>query len=564
MKAAFHTLGCKVNQYETEAMAEQFRSRGFEVVGEDEAADVYIINTCTVTNVADRKSRQYIRRMKRVAPNAVVAVCGCYSQVKPEELAEMPEVNLVMGNGEKGKLIDYVSEIIEEKGAGMTVSCGSAGEMTDISKATDQSPDSQRPDSCRTTGQRSDNCNATDQRPDNCKAVIRRLPYEKLTEYNDRGIITSMENRTRAYIKIQEGCDRFCSYCLIPFARGHVRSRDPEEIIEEAKALLNQGFKEIILTGINTALYGTEKGFIEKYPEIGTLLPEATGSSAAGDAVPEGSEPPAADEVLPGESEPPAVNEVLPEGAEEAGKTGRSSFDVDASGMEYIISRINSLEGEFRIRLSSLEPTVVNEEYVKRLIRYEKLCPHLHLSIQSGSDHVIELMNRHHSRQEYLGIVEELRRKDPGYGITTDIIVGFPGETEADFEDSLDMVRKVGFAKVHVFQYSKREGTAAYRMGDQVPESVKKERSAILQDVADRAAAGFTDSLRNTVRTVLFEQIVDGELVGYSDNYVKVYCGAGASAYETDPADSESINSLKKVKLLERYKDGMKGEIING
>lgn len=445
MRVAFHTLGCKVNQYETEAMKEQFKAAGASIVGEDEAADVYIINTCTVTNLADRKSRQYIRRMKKKCPEAIVAVTGCYAQVKPDEVAALEEVDIVAGTGEKNNILSYVQQFLEER-----------------------------------------------QQQKHIKA------YDELTCYDDKGIITSMESRTRAYIKIQEGCDRFCAYCLIPFARGHVRSRDPQEVTDEAAALVNQGFKEIILTGINTALYGTEEGFC--YP--------------------------------------------LRDDEEAAGM----------SGIEIIIKRINDLEGDFRIRLSSLEPTVINAEYVKRLMKYERLCPHLHLSVQSGSNHVLELMNRRYDRSEYLEIVKVLREYDPLYGITTDIICGFPGETEADFEDSLDMIRRVKFCKVHAFKYSRREGTAAALMEGQIPGEIKNQRSDRLIEAGERVSAGFMESCRGAVRPVLFEELCEGRnslITGYTDNYIKVYARG----------DSDDLNSIKKVKLLERYKDGMKGEI---
>lgn len=445
MRVAFHTLGCKVNQYETEAMKEQFKAAGASIVGEDEAADVYIINTCTVTNLADRKSRQYIRRMKKKCPEAVVAVTGCYAQVKPDEVAALEEVDIVAGTGEKNNILSYVQQFLEER-----------------------------------------------QQQKHIKA------YDELTCYDDKGIITSMESRTRAYIKIQEGCDRFCAYCLIPLARGHVRSRDPQEVTDEAAALVNQGFKEIILTGINTALYGTEEGFC--YP--------------------------------------------LRDDEEAAGM----------SGIEIIIKRINDLEGDFRIRLSSLEPTVINAEYVKRFVKYERLCPHLHLSVQSGSNHVLELMNRRYDRSEYLEIVKVLREYDPLYGITTDIICGFPGETEADFEDSLDMIRRVKFCKVHAFKYSRREGTAAALMEGQIPGEIKNQRSDRLIEAGERVSAGFMESCRGAVRPVLFEELCEGRnslITGYTDNYIKVYARG----------DSDDLNSIKKVKLLERYKDGMKGEI---
>lgn len=439
MKVAFHTLGCKVNQYETEAMREQFKAEGFESVDENDFADVYVINTCTVTNLADRKSRQYIRRMKKGNPDAVIAVTGCYAQIKPEELAELPEVDIVAGTGEKNNIIQYVKNFMEEK-----------------------------------------------------KQQTHIKTYDELCEYQDRGIITSMESRTRAYIKIQEGCDRFCAYCLIPFARGKVRSRDPEEVVAEAKALVAKGFKEIILTGINTALYGIEDGFAEKYP-----------------------------------------------------------LWAKEDGIESIIKAICQIPGEFRVRLSSLEPAVINAEYVERLMKYDKLCHHLHLSAQSGSDHVLKLMNRPYGQKEYLDIVEVLRKCDPLYGISTDIIVGFPQETDEDFEDSMNLIEKAEFCKVHAFRYSKREGTAAAAMKGQVPSQVKNTRVTALMEAGERASDHFFEKCKGAVRTVLFEEW-DGEYItGYTDNYIKVYA----------KGSDDDLNCFREVKLLEIYKDGMKGEI---
>ena len=415
-------------------------AEGFEVVPEDAAADCYVINTCTVTNIADRKSRQFIRRAKKANPGAVIAVTGCYSQVKPEELWAMPEVDIVTGNGEKPKLIELVKEALSGDGR-----------------------------------------------------IYKVLDYDELRDYTDRGIIMNMEGRTRAYIKIEEGCNRFCSYCLIPFARGQVRSRDPEEIAEEAEALIDNGFKEIVLTGINTALYGTEPGFREKY-------------------------------------------------------------GVTEDGIESIIKRINELPGEFRIRLSSLEPTVVNAEYVKRLMNYPKLCPHLHLSIQSGSDKVIASMNRHYTRQDYLDIVKVLKEHDPGYGITTDIIVGFPGETEEDFGDSLRMVEEAGFLKVHVFKYSKRRGTRAESMKDQVKGEIKNERSDRLLEAGDKAAEKLFKEEKGRIRTALFEEVTkEGLLTGYTENYVRVYMKP-----QDDPG--KYLNDFHSVVMGDPFMDGMTAE----
>lgn len=434
MRIAFHTLGCKVNQYETEAMKEQFSAAGHRIVGEEDFADAYVINTCTVTNLADRKSRQYIRRMKNVNPDAIIAVTGCYAQVSPEEVAHIEGVNVVAGTNEKQNLLRYIEDCLNEKG--------------DVQQHI--------------------------------------LPLNQLTEYCSTGIITSMESRTRAYIKIQEGCNRFCSYCIIPYARGRVRSRALSEIMEEAEGLVLQGFREIILTGINTALYGEDLGY---------------------------------------------------------------------GGIEPLIAGLNAIEGDFRIRLSSLEPTVINADYVKRLLQYEKLCPHLHLSVQSGSDRILAAMNRHYTRQEYLEIVKVLQAFDPLYGITTDIIAGFPGESEEDFTDSLRIIDEAGFCKVHAFKYSRRKGTKAAELKEQVDGNVKNQRSRRLMEKAEYAASLFYDKCRGACRRVLFEEkTADGLLTGYTDNYIRVYVSGAHSL----------LNQFSMVKLLEEYQDGMKGEIVNG
>lgn len=446
MKVAFHTLGCKVNQYETEALCRQFRQQGYEIVEETEFADVYVINTCTVTGLADRKSRQYIRRMKKVNPESIVAVTGCYVQMKPEEVADIEGVNLTVGINEKHRLIEYIEKFLKER-----------------------------------------------------KAQTHVLAYEELNDYEEMGPVTAVEDRTRAYIKVQEGCNRFCSYCVIPFARGNVRSRPVSHILEEAELLLAKGYKELVLTGINTALYGAEAGFFRE------------------------------------------------EGAPD--------------GIEQVIERLDRLPGEFRIRLSSLEPAVVNAEYVKRLLSYEKLCHHLHLSAQSGSDRILKAMNRPYGRQEYLDIVKALRDYEPEYGITTDLIAGFPGETEEDFQDSLRLIEEVGFGRVHAFKYSRRPNTKAAAMEGQIPEPVKKARSQMLMEAGEQACQRFLEQNRGKVRKVLLEEYKEEEhaLTGYTDNYIRVYLPAEESQ------DSELdglLNKFRDVRLVEPFLDGMKGEFL--
>lgn len=439
MKVAFHTLGCKVNQYETEALALKFRERGYEVVGETDFADIYIINTCTVTGLADRKSRQYIRKMKKLNPESVVAVTGCYAQISPDEVQAVEGVNIVSGTNEKGKLIDYIENFFVERLPQMHV-----------------------------------------------------LPYEELKTYEETGLVTATETRTRAYIKIQEGCNRFCSYCVIPYARGSVRSRAVADVLAEAKGLLDQGFKELVLTGINAALYGTEPGF-EKAPD-------------------------------------------------------------GMYGIEWIIKEINDLQGDFRIRLSSLEPAVVNAEYVKNLMKYEKLCPHLHLSAQSGSDAILKAMNRPYDRKDYLEIVSVLKEFDPEYGISTDLIVGFPGETEENFQDSVKLVEEVGFCKVHAFKYSQRPMTRAATMKDQIAPPVKKVRSQVLMEAGELASQRFYEANRGKVRTVLIEEYLEdiGCMTGYTDNYIRVYINGNKS---------DLINTFCPVKLEESFMDGMSGTL---
>ena len=434
MKAAFHTLGCKVNHYETEAIKEAFVSRGADIVSEDDIADVYVINTCTVTNIADRKSRQFIRRAKKVNPDAIVVVTGCYAQVAAEEVAAMSEVDLVVGNGRKSEI------------------CGLVMEKLAAAKN---------------------------------KKDILVIPRDELTFYEDLGVIRSgSDDMSRAYIKIQDGCDRFCSYCLIPYARGPVRSRPADEVIEEVRTLVAAGFREVVLTGINTALYGTEAG-----------------------------------------------------------------ADCSLSGL---LTRLDEMPapdgGDFRIRLSSLEPTVVDKDNVEEIVRHRRLCHHLHLSVQSGSDSVLRSMNRHYTREEYLDIVTMLRGHDPLFGITTDIIVGFPGETEADFEDTLKIVRQAGFGRTHVFRYSPRRGTAGAAMKDAVPEKTKKDRAETLEALGEAAAKAFIETNLGIPHEVLIEEHCDGYATGYTGNYIKTYI--------EDPEGRIGAGGLYTVRLTGPFREG--------
>ena len=410
MKVSFYTLGCKVNQYETQAVAEAFRRSGYEIAAEEDTADVYVVNTCTVTRLADRKSRQYIRRMKKANPDAVVVIMGCYPQTNPEEVAQIEEADIILGTTEKTKAPEYAAEFLRNR-----------------------------------------------QRQQH---VTEPKVLEKC--YNEEGGVTCLESKTRALIKIQEGCNRFCSYCVIPYARGAVRSRGLSEIVSEAEELVRAGYKEIVLTGINTALYDLEnEAFLDK-------------------------------------SKP--------------------------YGIETVVAAISEIPGDFRIRLGSMEPTVVDAEYVSRLFKYDKLCHHIHLALQSGSSRIIKAMNRSYTAESYMEIVNALREFDPFYGITTDIITGFPGETEEDFEKSLDMVRKVRYLKVHGFPYSQRLFTPAASMEGQIAPPVKKERNKRLIALGEEVSEEFRSSLTGIPQRVLAEEKgPDGLWRGHADNFTEIY-----------------------------------------
>ena len=446
-KVAFYTLGCKVNQYETQAIAEEFKKIGYEVVSEEDTADVYVVNSCTVTAMADRKSRQYIRRVRRQAPKAIVVLAGCYPQTDPDSTQGLDGVDIMVGTRGKMEIPDMVEECLA---------------------AREQGED-----------------------PETLRYFVEG-DWSDANRYEEEGEVTGLESKTRALIKIQTGCNRFCSYCVIPYARGPIRSRSGMSVVNEAKRLIAQGYKEIVLAGINTALYGAEKGF-------------------------------------------------------------QDDLETGLQGIEIVVKAINELPGDFRIRLNSVEPTVVNAEYLKRLFVYEKLCHHAHLSVQSGSSRIIAAMNRNYTREDYLRIIDTLRAFDPHYGITTDIITGFPGETEADFEDSLSLVDYADFLHVHGFPYSRRPYTVAAKMDGQVAPSVKKERNRRLIEFADIVSLRFRLGLAGTPQRVLAEEKTEeGLWRGHTSNFTVIYFP------EKDGVDIS--NTFIDVIAGKPYQDGVLGE----
>lgn len=400
-KVKFSTLGCKVNQYETEAMAELFVKNGYEIT-EDYNCDVFVLNTCTVTNLSDRKSRQQISKIRSENSNAVIAVVGCYSQVSPDEIENIEGVNVILGT-------KYRKEIVE---------------LCELAKSS----------------------NKTINKVEN---IGKNREFEELT-------INTEHSMTRAYIKIQEGCSQFCSYCIIPYARGPIRSRNIRDIVLEAKRLADNGFKEIVLTGIHVASYGKD-------------------------------------------------------------------LENDDIGLIDVIEDIGQIDKIKRIRLSSLEPRIVDKQFLDRLSKVEQFCDHFHLSLQSGSDSILQSMNRKYDTDLYEKTINLIREYYPNAAITTDIIIGFPGETDEDFEKTLNFVDKIQFSKIHVFKYSNRKGTVASKMKNQVSGVVKKERSKLLIEKSKYYTDKFLDNMLNQPIKVLFEsKNDDGYIKGYTTNYIRV------------------------------------------
>ena len=402
-KCALHSLGCKVNSYETQAMQKMMESAGYEIVpfGE-EIADIYIINTCSVTNIADRKSRQMIHKAKKLNPEAVVAAAGCYVESAGDNIDE--DVDIVIGNKEKSHLIEILNEYFEHMDKEKSVDIG------------------------------------------------------KVTGFDELNIDSPLEH-TRAYVKIQDGCNRFCSYCIIPYVRGRIRSRKPDDVMAEIKRVAASGCKEVVLTGIHLSSYGLD-------------------------------------------------------------------FKDNTVKLIDVIEAVNRIEGIERIRLGSLEPLIVTEEFVRRLAKCKKICPHFHLSLQSGCDETLKRMNRRYNVDEYYKGVELLREYFPDAAVTTDVIVGFPGETEEEFNITKKYLEKVCFYEIHVFKYSRRKGTAADKMPDQIPENIKSERSTELLELNEILSNGYREKYIGKKVKVLLEEnhIIENKkyIIGFTDTYVRV------------------------------------------
>ena len=426
-KVAFYTLGCKVNQYETNAMEQQFKNCGYDIVKNTEIADIYVINTCTVTNVAERKSRQMLRRVKEINENSILIVCGCYAQVAEKELEQIPEIDIILGINEKNKIVEIVEKYIKSKDA------ETLEQVSDVA--------SQK-------------------------------------EFLDFGDVTYTE-KNRAVVKVQDGCNMFCTYCLIPYARGRIRSRKIESVVSEITQIAKTGIKEVVITGIHVESYGKD------FDDI----------------------------------------------------SDKKIRLID------LLEAINKIDGIERIRLSSLEPNVIDEEFIQRLLKLNKICDHFHLSLQSGCDSTLKRMNRKYTTQTYKKAVQLLRENYLEVKLTTDVIVGFPGETNEEFDSTYKFLKEIKFYRMHVFKYSKRRGTPAEKMPNQVDGNIKEQRSRTLIQLSNECENSYNESYIGKNVKVLFEEFEDGYFRGHTTNYMMVNVKGEAKDEKT------FVNQILNVKI---------------
>ena len=431
---SFYTLGCKVNQYETNAMEQQFIKNNYEIVENTQKADIYVINTCTVTNMAERKSRQMLRRVKEINPSAVLVVCGCYAQVAKNELEQIPEIDIILGINEKNEIVQIVENYME--------------------KMAEQDKRSQ-------------------------EAEIDDVSKQK--EFLDFGDVTYTE-KNRAVVKVQDGCNMFCSYCIIPYARGRIRSRKIESVVSEIEKIAKEEIKEVVITGIHVASYG--KDFDNE-------------------------------------------------------NTSKKIRLID------LLEAINKIDGIDRIRLSSLEPTIVDEEFATRLSKLDKICDHFHLSLQSGCDETLKRMNRKYTTQIYRDAVATLRKYYPEASFTTDVIVGFPGETDEEFVKTYEFLKEIDFYRLHVFKYSPRRGTVAEKMPNQIDGNKKEERSNKLIELSNNTENKHNKNYIDKTVKVLFEEFEDGFFKGHTTNYMMVKVAGSEEQL------GKFVNKILDVKIKE-------------
>lgn len=429
-KVALHNLGCKVNAYEIEAMQQLLEEAGYEIVPFEPGADIYVINTCTVTNIADRKSRQMLHKAKKMNPDAIVVATGCYAQADTEKLKEDTAVDLILGNNQKTQIVEALEEYEKEHAKQVQV-----------------------------------------------------IEINHTKEYEELSISSTAEH-VRAYIKVQDGCNQFCTYCIIPFARGRVRSRKIEEVLREVETLAAKGYKEVVLTGIHLSSYGVD------FPK------------------------------------------------------------EERESLLSLIQAVSRVEGISRIRLGSLEPRIITEEFLEGIVKTGKVCPHFHLSLQSGCNKTLKNMNRRYSAQEYAEKCELIRKFYPAPALTTDVIVGFPQETEEDFEESYEFVKKIHFYETHIFKYSRRHGTKAASMDGQLTEAAKAQRSDRMLELHEIRAREYEEAMIGKKMELLLEEEIeiDGRpwYVGHSREYVRAVISK---------TDAHRVNDLVTVKAVAFVRD---------
>ncbi len=456
MKVSFYTLGCKVNQYETNAITQKFEASGFAVVPWGEFADIFVINTCTVTNMADRKSRQILRRPKKINKDAIVVAMGCYVQADKLNLEKDLNLDIAVGTDDKEDVVGLIRKYLaKNKNINTNINTNKKNNVRedDASKS------------------------------NNFSFKYKVSDIMNKCEFTELGI-TEYTETNRAYIKVQDGCEQYCTYCIIPYVRGRIRSRTKENIIQEVEALVAKDIKEVVITGIHVASYG--KDFKNEYRLID------------------------------------------------------------------LIEDLNQVDGLERIRLSSIEPTYFTDDVLKRMQQTDKLCNHFHLSLQSASNNVLKKMNRKYTVEEYTKIVGKLRETFNDVILTTDIIVGFPGETEEDFNTTYENLKELKFYKIHVFKYSRRKGTVADSMKEQVDGSIKNKRSDIILELSDKYMEEHMLEYIDKKVEVLFEEVKDNYLIGHTSNYIMI--SVDIETIDTDININEYINEIKKVRI-NKYKD---------
>ena len=416
MKVSFYTLGCKVNLYESEVIMNMFKKKGYEIVDFDSISDIVIINTCTVTNTSDKKSRNIIRQAVRNNPNSVIVVMGCYSQVRSEDIKSIPGVDIIIGNSNKSRVVEIVEEYIKDKKSKTIIE------------------------------------------------NIMKVPFEPME-------LDNFETKTRAFVKIQDGCNNFCSYCIIPYSRGGIRSKEKEDVVREITCLVNNGYKEVVLTGIHTGHYGKDK------------------------------------------------------------------YDYDFSDLLNELCNIDKLE---RIRISSIEITELDDKFMK-ILENKKIVDHIHIPLQSGCDKILKLMNRKYDTEYFYNKINKIRSIRPNISITTDLIVGFPNESDLDFNDTCEFIKKINFSKVHVFPYSRRKGTPADLMDNQVDEKIKKERVRKILELSKKLEIDYMTKFIDKEVEILVETYDKGIITGHTSNYICV---------KTKGNESD-INKIITVKVSE-------------